>query len=140
MATLDARPAPSLTRPAPILVPARWWAAALLLTAFALRVHALGAKSLWYDELRQVEVAQQPLASFTPALLAHAARPLDYLVTHALLRFGQQAFWLRAPALLWSTLAVAVFFALARRWFGRRTALLVERKQEREREDRVRGE
>ena len=99
------------------------WAIGLILFAFALRVHALGAKSLWYDELRQVEVAQQPLAAFTPLLLAHAARPLDYLVTHALLGAGRQEFWLRAPALLWSTLAVAVFFVLARRWLGPRTAL-----------------
>ncbi len=122
MATVRASPAPALTQSL-FALPARWWAVAILIAAFALRVHALGAKSLWYDELRQVEVAQQPLANFTPALLAHAARPLDYLVTHWLLRFGQQEFWLRAPALLWGTLAVAVLFALARRWFGRRTAL-----------------
>lgn len=102
---------------------ARWWAVSLLLAAFALRVHALDAKSLWYDELRQVEVAQQPLESLTPFLLLHAGRPLDYLVTHALLQSGGQEFWLRTPALLWSTLAAAVLYALARRWFQARTAL-----------------
>jgi hypothetical protein len=100
-----------------------WWAVALLLAAFALRVHALGAKSLWYDELRQVEVAQQPLADFRRHLLLHAGRPLDYLVTHVLLAWGHQEFWLRVPALLWGTLSVAVFFALARRWLGARPAL-----------------
>jgi hypothetical protein len=99
------------------------WAIALLLAAFALRAHALGAKSLWYDELRQVEVAQQPLADFTRYLLLHAGRPLDYLVTHALLPWGRQEFWLRVPALLWGTLSVAVFYALARRWLGARAAL-----------------
>jgi 4-amino-4-deoxy-L-arabinose transferase-like glycosyltransferase len=90
----------------------------VVFAAFALRAHALGAKSFWYDELRQIEVAQQPLANFTPFMLLHAARPLDYVVTHALLPWGHQEFWLRLPALLWSTLAVAVFFALARRWLG----------------------
>ena len=39
---------PFLRRALPLLI---------LLAAWALRVHALGAKSLWYDELRQVEVA-----------------------------------------------------------------------------------
>jgi uncharacterized membrane protein len=94
-----------------------------LLGAFALRVHALGAKSLWYDELRQVEVAQLPITQLQPLLLAHAARPLDYVLTHFWLLGGHQEFWLRFPALLWSTLAVAAAFALGRLLLGHRAAL-----------------
>ena len=123
MATVRPTTLPIPTQRPTVVQHTRWWAVALLLAAFALRVHALDAKSLWYDELRQVEVAQQPLENLTPFLLVHAARPLDYLVTHALLQAGAQEFWLRTPALLWSTLAAAVLFALGRRWFGTRTAL-----------------
>ena len=47
----------------------------LLLAGWGLRVHALAAKSLWYDELRQVEVAQAPLSQMNDLLIEHAARP-----------------------------------------------------------------
>ncbi len=106
--------------------PAHWMGLTLiLLAAFALRVHALGAKSLWYDELRQVEVARQPLADLPAALVPHSGRPLDYVITHLMLAAGQQEFWLRFPAVLWGVLSVALMFALARRWVGRGAALVV---------------
>ena len=102
----------------------------ILLAAWALRVHALGAKSLWYDELRQVEIALHPLDEFAPLIIAQAARPLDYVITHFMLLFagpadgpaGRAEFWLRFPAALWGVLSVAVFVPLARRWLSRRAA------------------
>lgn len=102
----------------------RLWLVLILLAAFAFRVHTLGAKSLWYDELRQIEVASHPLADFPSELAKHSARPLDYWLTHYLLRAGHQELWLRYPALLWGTLSVALMFPLARRWFDGRTALI----------------
>ncbi|MGH2523915.1 MAG: hypothetical protein ACRDH2_15525, partial [Anaerolineales bacterium] len=103
--------------------PSRYfWTTLILLAAFALRVHALGAKSLWYDELRQIEVARRPIAEFPSELVRHSGRPLDYVVTHLMLMGGQQEFWLRFPPVLWSMLSVALIFPLARRWrlIGRR--------------------
>lgn len=104
----------------------------LLLAGWGLRVHALAAKSLWYDELRQVEVAQAPLSQMNDLLIEHAARPLDYLVTHALLPYtgavdgaaGRAEFWLRFPAAVWSLLALAAFWPLARRWLDPPAAAL----------------
>src|SRR6266550_4502597 len=63
----------SLRRALPLLI---------LVAGWAVRIHALGAKSLWYDELRQVEVAEHPLSEFEPLLIVHTARPLDYAITH----------------------------------------------------------
>ena len=108
---------PSLRRALPLLI---------LLVAWGLRVHALGGKSLWYDELRQVEVAAHPLSDFEPLLIVHTARPLDYAITHYWLLGaadvdgppGRVEFWLRFPAALWSMAALAVFWPLARRWLG----------------------
>src|SRR5205085_11979102 len=90
-----------LRRALPILV---------LRMAWALRIHAQGATSMWYDELRQVEVAEQPLSEFERLLIVHAARPLDYAITHYWLMgagdadgpTGRVEFWLRFPAALWS--------------------------------------
>jgi len=102
----------------------RWVAALILLGGWALRIHALGAKSLWYDELRQVEVAQHPFSEMSNLLIVHAARPLDYVITHFWLAGvgpvdsapGRAEFWLRFPAALWGLLAVAALLPLARRW------------------------
>ncbi len=96
----------------------------ILLAGWALRLHALGAKSLWYDELRQIEVAERPFSHMGDLLIAHAARPLDYVITHVWLAGiapvdaapGRAEFWLRYPAAVWGLLAVAAFLPLARRW------------------------
>jgi uncharacterized membrane protein len=102
----------------------------VLLAGWALRVHDLGAKSLWYDELRQIEVAQAPLAQWEPLLIQHAARPLDYLITHAILPgagpadapAGRAEFWLRFPAAVCGLLTLAAVWPLARRWLERPAA------------------
>jgi uncharacterized membrane protein len=106
------------------------FAVIILLAGWSLRIHALGAKSLWYDELRQVEVAQAPLGQLGPLVLEHAARPLDYVITHFTLLgtgpvdgpAGRAEFWLRFPAALWAILTLAAFWPLARRWLDRRAA------------------
>jgi 4-amino-4-deoxy-L-arabinose transferase-like glycosyltransferase len=96
----------------------------ITLAGFALGVHDLGTKSFWYDELRQVQVAQLPFAEWTEALKLHAARPLDYLLTRLLLNFTRSEWVLRLPALLWSTLTIPVVYQLGRRLLGRREGLI----------------
>lgn len=95
----------------------------LLLAAFV-RVHRLGAQSLWLDELLQVETARLSLAEIIPGVHAYSAMPLDYFVTHGALWLGAQDFWLRFPAVLWSLLSVAVLYRLVARLVGSREALI----------------
>ncbi len=87
----------------------------LLLVAFGLRVVLLDASSFWLDEMIQVKLAGTPLrGDFLKSIFAHANVPMDILITKALLKLGQQDFWLRLSASFGGTLSVAVFYRLAR--------------------------
>lgn len=96
----------------------------VLLLGFGLRVWDLGRNGLWYDEILQAQIAGGALTDFFPQLIANAAMPLDYLVARAVMAVGSSEFLLRFPAAAFSTLAIAVIYALARRMFGKTTALL----------------
>jgi len=96
----------------------------LTLLAFALRLHNLGANSLWYDELLELDVAQSSFWEIGPQLERHAAMPLDYYLLHGWTKLGRQEVWVRFPAVLFGTLAVPVIYALATRFFNRRVGYL----------------
>lgn len=96
----------------------------LTLIAFALRLHNLGAHSLWYDELLQLDIVQGPLANIHSQLIRHAAMPLDYYLLHGWVKLGRQDTWVRFPALLFGVLAVPLVYALARRLFNYRVGLI----------------
>ena len=98
-------------------------ALAILLLAVFLRFYHLGAKSMWLDELLQIELASRSLPEILDNVIRFGAMPLDYFVTHALLTYGVQDYWLRIPAAFWSTLTVAVLMLFARSLFGRLESL-----------------
>mgnify|MGYP003377862160 CR=1 FL=1 len=101
-----------------------------LLLAFALRLHRLGAESLWYDETVSVYLARLPI----PAMLAHTAgdiHPPGYylllhgwnLLAHPILAHGLE-FLFAWPSLCFGMIAVALIYALGRRLLGAPVALL----------------
>jgi uncharacterized membrane protein len=102
---------------------------AAILTAFAIRLHALGAESLWYDETVSVHLARLPLA----AMVAHTAGDIHppgyYALLHAwqLLATpslaGGLEFLYAYPSLFFGVLAVPMLLVLGRRLLGQRTGL-----------------
>lgn len=121
----------SLSHPSntsPITNRARWIALGGILLAFALRLHRLGAESLWYDEAVSVFLAQQPI----PELIAHTARDIHppgyYLLLHAWGWLAQPSltngleFLYAWPSLFWGMLLLPLVFALGRRFFTVRVA------------------
>jgi glycosyltransferase involved in cell wall biosynthesis/tetratricopeptide (TPR) repeat protein len=90
-----------------------------LLLATFLRFHALGAQSMWLDELLEIGEAHNDINVIANDVLSFGAMPLDYIVTHAVLPLGDQDFWLRVAPALWSVLSVAVMYRLAGRLLGR---------------------
>ncbi len=97
----------------------------VLFLAFALRLHRLGAESLWYDETVSVHLASKSV----PALIEHTAGDIHppgyYLLLHVWTRLaGRGDFAVAFPSLLFGVLLVALAHRLGARLFGRRVGLL----------------
>lgn len=97
----------------------------VLLAGFALRVHELGALSLWMDEAFSVFGSRPPVAQALANLLADGVHPpLFYFVQRLSYLFGVSEFALRWPAAMMGVLGIAAIARLARDWWGRRASLL----------------
>jgi hypothetical protein len=103
----------------------RWLLVAVLLLAFALRLHRLGMQSLWYDETVSMHLAGKSL----PALVAHTAGDIHppgyYLLLHGWSRLaGSSDFSVAYLSLAFGVLLVAMAHWLAARLFGPRVGLM----------------
>lgn len=96
----------------------RLTAMALVAVGFALRLYALGSESLWFDELLQLDIAQQPFSTFLPELRHYAAVPLDYTISHFWISLGRGDVWVRLPAVIVGTLTLPLGYQLGRRLLG----------------------
>lgn len=103
----------------------------ILLLALALRLVALGERSLWYDEAFAVLFAEKGLDAMLYGTLTPVAggaadiHPLLYYGTLNLWMsaFGQSAFAVRLWSALLGVATVALIYRLARALFNERTAL-----------------
>lgn len=107
---------PSLPR-----VPRRFGAPALLIACVAvgivLRVWALGASRLSFDETFTAVAARMPLGAMISYLWhADAHPPLDYLLRRPLALSGASDGWFRAPSVLLSLTALVVAWRWWRQW------------------------
>ncbi|MCW5847279.1 MAG: glycosyltransferase family 39 protein [Anaerolineae bacterium] len=106
---------------------------ALLLLAFALRVHDLGAFSFWTDEGLTPARAGYPVAQILRndiliqgVVTKDTHPPLYYLIVHVTRRlFGLSDFAFRYPSVLFGLLLVPLLYQLGRRLGGRDLGLLV---------------
>ncbi len=96
----------------------------ILLVAYALRIVSLSRQSLWRDEVDAIRFATRPTSQILRMFVRPGENgPLYFLTLHPwLAAAGRSEFALRYFSLLWSVLAVALLYALARRWAGTRAA------------------
>jgi uncharacterized membrane protein len=89
---------------------------------FALRIYQLDAKPFWFDEGLSVDLALAP----PDYVIATIDRPpLYYLLLHDWINLaGVSPYTFRFFSAWWSTLALPLFYILARRLFDRRFSLL----------------
>lgn len=101
-----------------------------MLFGFALRLHRLGAESLWYDETVSVHLARKPLAD----MIAHTAGDIHPPGYYLLLHLWQQItsptlahgleFLYAWPSLFAGMVLMALIYAFGRRLFDAPTALI----------------
>jgi 4-amino-4-deoxy-L-arabinose transferase-like glycosyltransferase len=91
-----------------------------ILVAFWARWHGIAADPLWFDELLTWRRATRPPAELIADAFSGAHYPLYFLLVAGWVAlFGDAAAQLRAPSVLFGTLAVPVAFLVARDLAGR---------------------
>ena len=103
------------------------WAALIALTILAVLLRAIGLDGgLWYDEIRTLlDSVRPPLAQIVTEYPGNNQHMLYSVLAHISIRiFGDHAWSLRLPALLFGAATVPVLFVFARQFVGRREALL----------------
>jgi mannosyltransferase len=106
-------------------VPGFIWFLCILAFALAIRLHALVADGLWYDELLTVVRAYPSLRTAVTSMWQQSSHPPLYQVQlHFWMRFGTSDFWIRLNPLLWSVLSLVSLYLLARRTVSERVALV----------------
>ncbi|NOZ05323.1 MAG: hypothetical protein GXP41_03070, partial [Chloroflexi bacterium] len=97
---------------------------ALVSLALILRLHSLGAESLWLDEATSLFLARMDIPTLT-AWTAHDIHPpLYYILLHLWLVFGESEFALRSLSVVAGVFGVVGIFLLASALFDKTTALL----------------
>ncbi len=89
----------------------------IALLALGLRLHLLGAQSLWRDEIASVAFARLPLSQIWSAWMVHETNPpLYYTLLHVWIRlFGEGEFAVRSLSALLGTAAVVCAGVLGRK-------------------------
>ena len=97
----------------------------LLLFAFALRVWRLDAQSIWWDEGISLHLASIGIPAIVADRINNIHPPLYFFLLKMWTALaGLSLFSARYLSVLAAWLQVAALYALAARWFNRRTALL----------------
>lgn len=90
-----------------------------------LRLYKLDNKGLWFDEIGEVIVASSN--SISDVLLGashHLAPPLDYLVLHMFLHFGNNDFIVRFPSVIFGILSIPLIYKIGKLLFGDKEGLI----------------
>lgn len=91
----------------------------VVLVAFGVRVHLLGAQSFWYDEGVAYGHSQRSISDLIPALQNNVHVPAYFGLLALYEDFaGSSEFALRSLSALFSVLSVAFAFALGKRLYG----------------------
>jgi hypothetical protein len=99
--------------------------AAILLLAAGLRLHDLGAESLWVDEGASLRFAGMGVGELLASVGTDPNPPAYYLLLHYWVALSGESEWsLRLPSALFGVLSVGAVWAVGRALLGRAAGLL----------------
>lgn len=103
----------------------RAWLALFIVAAAALRLYGLGRKGLWLDEAASVARAETDWTTFF-SVFSHGEpnMVLYFGLLHGWLAFGKSEFTIRLLSVVFSVATIPLIYALARRLFDTRVALV----------------
>jgi mannosyltransferase len=104
---------------------AHYTLAGITILGALLRLHYLGAESLWFDESASVAIAHLDWRNLWKVVsLAEANMVLYYGLLHVWLSFGESEFVVRSLSVLAGVLTVPLIYAIGKRMFGTRVGLV----------------
>lgn len=96
----------------------------VLIGAF-FRINNLASKSLWMDEIGQVLVASSgSVFSVIDKSKFHLSPPLDYIILHYFLYFGDSDFIVRLPAAVFGILSIILIYKVGKILFSEKEGLV----------------
>ena len=87
-------------------------------------MYELGSKSLWLDEILQVLVSKNSMPGVLEGVSHHLSPPLDYMILHFFLYFGDSEFIARLPSAIFGILAIILIYAVGKMLFGTKEGLI----------------
>ena len=89
-----------------------------------LRIYKLGSKSLWFDEICHVLVSKNSIPGVLEGASHHPCPPLDYIILHFFLYFGDSEFIVRLPSAIFGILAIILIYKVGKMLFGTKEGLI----------------
>lgn len=90
-----------------------------------LRLYRLNFKGLWLDELSEVIVAESStINGVLSGVSQHLSPPLDYIILHFFLLFGNNDFIARLPSAIFGILSIMIIYNVAKSLFGIKEGLI----------------
>jgi Dolichyl-phosphate-mannose-protein mannosyltransferase len=96
---------------------------AILLLGTVLRFWDLGVKGLWFDEYQTLLDSQKPYLDILRGNVHQPYAPLQYLIEHTSLLFGDSEFYARLPWTIFGSGCIIAVYHIGRSWFGPAIAL-----------------
>lgn len=99
---------------------------AILLIGSFLRIYRLNFKGLWLDEILTIIPAKSNTISGVLASTSvyNISPPLDFIIVHFFLQFGNNDFITRLPSALFGILSIVLIFIVAKSLFGTKEGMI----------------
>lgn len=102
----------------------KFFTISIVVVGILLRIFALGARHVWFDEAFTYHIAKLPLNELIFAVGSDNNPPLYYILIHYMLKLGRNEVILRLPSLLFSIASLPLLYAVGKEHINRGIGLI----------------